>query len=63
MTEPSQPEPVYVELAAGMERYGLWCDTCLTSARYEIDISVLSDDGVSPISCASGCARCDDCGA
>lgn len=49
-----------IHLVPGTPRTGIWCDTCLTSARYEVDVLVLGDDGLYPISVIRRCNRCDD---
>jgi hypothetical protein len=51
---------LFIELACSELRLGIWCDRCLTSARYEQDIYMMDDNhGPSLIGTASGCARCE----
>jgi len=47
-----------IQLASGLPRFGLWCDTCLTPARYELDLYRMADDGPHPMGTAARCARC-----
>jgi len=49
-----------IHLAHGEPRLHLWCDRCLTSARYEMDLLRLGDDGVSVMGTFTRCHRCDD---
>jgi hypothetical protein len=36
-----------------------WCDRCQTSARIDVTVYALLDDGPSPIGTGGGCTRCD----
>jgi hypothetical protein len=49
-------------IVAGEPRTGLWCDTCLTSARYEVDwySFVGGHLPTAPTGTIRHCARCDD---
>jgi hypothetical protein len=50
-----------IHLATGEPRTGIWCDGCLTSARYEVDFYRLTDDGPRPFGrTIRRCHRCDD---
>lgn len=55
----AKPTELIIQLASGEPRDGLWCDTCLTSARFEIDLYRLADDGPRLIGSMNRCARCD----
>lgn len=46
-----------ITIQAGSMRR-LWCDTCLTSARYEVDLWILGADGLSKLAMAEGCDHC-----
>lgn len=46
-----------VNITAGVPRR-VWCDECLTTAGYEIDMLILSESGVSVVGTCSGCRRC-----
>lgn len=35
-----------------------WCNSCLTSARYEVDVYILDSDGPLRLGTAHGCERC-----
>jgi hypothetical protein len=35
-------------LVSGEVRLGIWCEHCLLMSRFEVDLFVLSDDGLSP---------------
>lgn len=37
----------------------VWCDGCMTSARFVCNVVQLKDDGVRLVSTASKCAVCD----
>jgi hypothetical protein len=50
---------VVVEVVSGTPRTHLWCDTCNTSARFEIDAYVLSKDGPMRIAVIKQCITCD----
>ena len=39
---------------------GLWCDACLTSARYSWGLHELSEDGPRRIASFNGCDTCND---
>lgn len=52
-------ETVYISLAPGEPRGGIWCDRCQTSAGYEVDVYILGEDGPYITSTAGGCLRCD----
>jgi hypothetical protein len=49
-----------IQLASGEPRIGLWCDACLSSAAYEIDLYRMADDGPHLIGTARRCVRCTD---
>lgn len=49
-----------INLEAGTPRLGIWCDRCLTSARYEIDIYAFGVGDPHIITTIKRCDRCDD---
>jgi hypothetical protein len=48
-----------VNIEPGTPRLHLWCDRCLTSAAFEVDLYLLASDGPRRIGTVAGCARCD----
>lgn len=46
-------------IVTGTPRTGIWCDRCLTSAGWEVDVHLLTDDGLSvnSLGVARGCSR------
>lgn len=52
------PKPkLTVIIESGTPRMS-WCNGCLTSARYELDVYALGDDGPLCLGTAHGCERC-----
>jgi hypothetical protein len=51
---------IAIHFALGTPRVGIWCDTCLTSARYEVDILILGSEGLGLLRTVNRCDRCDD---
>jgi len=50
---------VSLTITAGTPRLHLWCDRCMTSARFEVDFYTLTDDGPHRLGTVNRCARCD----
>lgn len=46
-----------IVIEAGTPRMS-WCDGCLTSSRYEVDLFILGAVGLSTLGTAHGCERC-----
>lgn len=36
-----------------------WCNRCLTSAGYEVDVFMLTINGLTSLGTISGCERCE----
>lgn len=53
------PPASEIWLEPGDVRKGLWCDTCATSSRVEVDVNQLTTDGVQPYGVARWCLICD----
>lgn len=49
-----------IHLSVGTPRIHIWCDTCLTSARYEVDVYRLASDGPHLLTAIAGCVRCGE---
>jgi len=50
---------VIVTLTPGTPRLHLWCDRCMTSARFEVDVYTLTDEGPHRLATINRCTRCD----
>ncbi len=49
-----------VHLVPGTPRLGLWCDDCMTSGRYEVDVyGLMLSSPPSLLSVIRGCSTCD----
>jgi len=48
-----------ITIVPGTPRRDIWCDRCLTSARWEVSIYRLADDGPHEFGKVRRCARCD----
>ena len=48
-----------IHLVTGAPRLNIWCDTCLTPARYEVDYYRLTGSGPRIMGTIARCARCD----
>jgi hypothetical protein len=46
-------------IVSGDVRLGIWCDRCLLMSRFEVDVFVLSDDGLSSLGTVTGCTEND----
>jgi hypothetical protein len=44
-------------LVSGEVRLGIWCEHCLLMSRFEVDLFLLGDDGLSPAGTVSGCTE------
>lgn len=51
---------ITIDLTPGTPRTNIWCDRCLTSAGYEVDVYHMTDDAPVLMFVSSGCLRCDD---
>lgn len=50
---------VIAQFVQGTPRLGIWCDKCLLSSRFEFDVFLLDDDGMSFSGTYSGCTEND----
>lgn len=46
-------------LESRVQKTGVWCDRCSTSAAIVVVFFKLGDDGVTPVTCRTYCSRCD----
>lgn len=47
-----------IHLTLGEPRTGIWCDDCMTSGAFEVDVLRLKDDGVQVVGTARRCITC-----
>lgn len=50
---------ITIDLYSGVPRTHIWCDTCMTFARFEVDALVLGADGVQVVGTVRQCIKCD----
>ncbi len=48
-----------IHLVTGTPRLNIWCDTCLTSARFEVDYYRLTSTGPRQMGTVRRCHHCD----
>lgn len=48
---------VVATVTPGEPRLGIWCDRCLLSSRFEVDVFIVSVHGVSKVGTYEGCTE------
>ncbi len=49
---------IVIQLATSEPRLHMWCDRCMTSGGYEVDMYRLTEDGPHSMGTLRGCYRC-----